>query len=116
MEIKGFLAPSQVVIDLRASDKARWLDELARGAAPHPVQIPRRYRARCRSARSAGRPERVAAWRSHTRGCRASTSLPDCSTWSLINPRNRPSAQISGTDQLPLRSPRLEPGAPAGTL
>ncbi|SRR5229473_4931038 len=34
MEIKGFLAPSQVVIDLRASDKARWLDELARGAAP----------------------------------------------------------------------------------
>ena len=33
MKIKDFLAPSQVVIDLRASDKARLLDELARRAA-----------------------------------------------------------------------------------
>jgi nitrogen PTS system EIIA component len=33
MEIKDFLAPPQVVIDLRASDKARLLDELARRAA-----------------------------------------------------------------------------------
>jgi PTS system nitrogen regulatory IIA component len=33
MEIKDFLAPSQVMIDVRASDKARLLQELARRAA-----------------------------------------------------------------------------------
>ena len=33
MEIKDFLAPSQVMIDVRASDKARLLQELARRVA-----------------------------------------------------------------------------------
>jgi PTS system nitrogen regulatory IIA component len=33
MEIKDFLAPAQVITDLRAADKARLLDELARRAA-----------------------------------------------------------------------------------
>jgi nitrogen PTS system EIIA component len=34
MEIKDFLAPSQVMIDVRASDKVGLLQELARRAAP----------------------------------------------------------------------------------
>ena len=34
MEIKNFLAPSQVMIDVRASDKLGLLQELARRAAP----------------------------------------------------------------------------------
>jgi PTS system nitrogen regulatory IIA component len=34
MEIKNFLAPSEVMIDLRASDKVGFLQELARRAAP----------------------------------------------------------------------------------
>ena len=68
MGISAFLSPSDTLIDLRASDKTRLLQELSRRAAASLELPPERIAAEILKREELGSTAQGAAWRFRMRG------------------------------------------------
>jgi hypothetical protein len=71
MKISDFLSPAHVMIDVRARDKSRLLEQLSTQAADEVGLAADEVRQRSPNARNWGRPASATAWRFPTRASKA---------------------------------------------